>query len=196
MKLVWKGKLTKDKGFPKADIPKNAKVFLGEESSWHIYIIVILILILGVVLLKIKLNYFDGLRMKRIGYLIGLALALVFLVVHELIHGLSCPRDSTVNYYYSIYGITCYPLDPMTRNRYIFMALAPAVILGFIPLIIWIFMPVKFVMINSILFTFSLSGLFGSTADIYNLLKALIKVPKESFIQAFGSKVYWFSNFK
>ena len=87
MKLVWKGKLTKDKGFPVVEIPKDAKVFLGEESSWYIYIIGILILILGVVLLKIKLHYFDGLRMKRIGYLIGLALAVLFLVVHELIHG-------------------------------------------------------------------------------------------------------------
>lgn len=172
MKLVWKGKLTKDKGFPKADIPKDAKVFLGEENSWHIYIIGILIFILGIALLKIKLNYFYGLRMKRIGYLIGLGLAVLFLVIHELIHGLSCPRDSTVNYYYSIYGITCYPLDPMNRNRYIFMAIAPAVILGFIPLIIWIFMPVRFVMINSILFTFSLGSLGGSSADIYNLLKA------------------------
>lgn len=121
-------------------------------------------------------------------------IAVLFLVIHELIHGLSCPRDSTVNYYYCIYGITCYPLDPMNRNRYIFMAIAPAVILGFIPLIIWIFMPVRFVMINSILFTFSLGSLGGSSADIYNLLKALIKVPKESFIQASGSKVYWFSN--
>ena len=102
MKLVWKGKLTKDKGFPKADIPKDAKVFLGEENSWHIYIIGILIFILGIALLKIKLNYFYGLRMKRIGYLIGLGLAVLFLVIHELIHGLSCPRDSTVNYYYSI----------------------------------------------------------------------------------------------
>lgn len=194
MKLVWKGKLTKDKGFPKANIPKDAKVFLGEENSWHIYIIGILIFILGIVLLKIKLNYFQGLRMKRIGYLIGLGLAVLFLVIHELIHGLSCPRDSTVNYYYSIYGITCYPLDPMNRNRYIFMAITPAIILGFIPLIIWIFMPVRFVMINSILFTFSLGSLGGCTADLFNLLKALIKVPKESFIQASGSKVYWFSN--
>lgn len=194
MKLVWKGKLTKDKGFPKANIPKDAKVFLGGESSWHIYIIGILIFILGIALLKIKLNYFYGLRMKRIGYLIGLGLAVLFLVIHELIHGLSCPRDITVNYYYSIYGITCYPLEPMNRNRYIFMAIAPAVILGFIPLIIWILMPVRFVMINSILFTFSLGSLGGSSADIYNLLKALIKVPKESFIQASGLKVYWFSN--
>ena len=194
MKLVWKGKLTKDKGFPKANIPKDAKVFLGEENSWHIYIIGILIFILGIVLLKIKLNYFQGLRMKRIGYLIGLGLAVLFLVIHELIHGLSCPRDSTVNYYYSIYGITCYPLDPMNRNRYIFMAITPAIILGFIPLIIWIFMPVRFVMINSILFTFSLGSLGGCTADLFNLLKALIKVPKESLIQASGSKVYWFSN--
>ncbi len=193
MKLVWKGKLTKDKGFPKPEIPKDAKVFLGDENSWYIYIIGIAILILGIVLLKFKLNYFEGLRMKRIGYLIGLALAFLFMAVHELIHGLSCPRGSTVNYYYSIYGITCYPLSPMTRNRYIFMAIVPAVILGLIPLVIWIFMPVKFVMTNSILFTFSLGSLGGSAADLYNILKTSIKVPKNSYIQASGTKVYWFA---
>lgn len=194
MKLVWKGKLTKDKGLPKPEIPKDAKVFLGEESSWHIYIIGIAIFILAFVLIKIKQSYIQGLQMKRIGYLIGFALALLFLVVHELIHGLSCPRDCTVNYYYSIHGITCYPLDSMTRNRYVFMTIAPAVFLGFIPMIIWIFIPVKFVMLNSIMFTFSLGNLGVSAADLYNLLKALIKAPKESLIQASGAKVYWFKN--
>lgn len=175
-------------------MPKDAKVFLGEESSWYIYVIVIVILILASVLIKIKQNYIQGLQMNRIGYLIGFALTLPFLVIHELVHGLSCPRNCTVNYYYSIHGITCYPLDPMTRNRYVFMAIAPAVVLGFIPIIIWIFIPVKFVMFNSIMFAFSLGNLFGSVADLYNLLKALIKAPKESFIQASGENVYWFKN--
>lgn len=194
MKLVWKGKLTKDKGLPKPEIPKDSKVFLGEESSLYIYIMGIAILILAFVLIKIKQNYIQGLQMKRIGYLIGIALTFLFLVVHELIHGLCCPKNCTVNYYYSIHGITCYPLNPMTRNRYIFMAITPAIFLGFIPMIIWIFIPVRFVMLNSILFTFSLGSLGGSAADLYNILKALIKAPKESFIQASGAKVYWFKN--
>lgn len=165
---------------------------MGEESSWYIYILVIAILILAFVLIKIKQNYVQGLQMNRIGYLIGFILTLLFLVVHELVHGLSWPRNCTLNYCYSIQGITCYPLDPMTRNRYVFMAIAPAVILGLIPIIIWIFIPTKFVMLNSIIFAFSLGNLFGSVADLYNLLKALIKAPKKSFVQASGAKVYWF----
>jgi len=71
------------------------------------------------------------------------------------------------------------------------MAMAPAILLGFIPMIIWIFIPVKFIMLNSIIFSFSWASLSVSAADIYNAIKAL-KLPKESFIQASGTKVYWF----
>jgi len=117
----------------------------------------------------------------------------MFLIIHELIHGLSCPKNCVVNYYYSAHGISAYPLSPMSRNRYIFMAMAPAILLGFIPMIIWIFIPVKFIMLNSIIFSFSWASLSVSAADIYNAIKAL-KLPKESFIQASGTKVYWFVN--
>ena len=72
------------------------------------------------------------------------------------------------------------------------MALAPALFLGLIPMIAWVFIPVKFVMMSTIIFGSSWICLSASTADIYNALKALAKAPKDSFVQASGAKVYWF----
>lgn len=195
MKLIWKGRLNDNKELPKPKLPKDAKVFLGEETSGLIYIIIIAIIVLAIVLIQIKQNYMQGFEMNRKGNLIGFILSVLFLVVHELIHGLSCSKDCIVNYYYSRQGIISFPLDSMTRNRYIFMSISPAVILGFVPMIIWIFIPVQFVTLNSIIFAFSLGSLFGSSANLNNLIKALIKAPKESFIQISGEKVYWFENY-
>lgn len=125
------------------------------------------------------------------GFWIGIALSVLFLIIHELIHGLTCPQNCVVYYYYSIYGITAYPLSPMSRNRYIFMAISPAIFLGVIPMIIWFFIPVNFIMLNSIMFTLSWTNLSVSASDIYNSIKAL-KIPKESLIQASGTNIYWF----
>lgn len=37
MRLVWKGKLNKNKGFPTPDIPSNAVAFLGENKPTELY---------------------------------------------------------------------------------------------------------------------------------------------------------------
>lgn len=193
MKFVWKGKLNKDEGFPTTDLPANAKMFLGEEKSTSYIPIIIAILSFGIIVFKTKQRFVSDLLINPKSLWIGIALAVLFLIVHEIIHGLSCPKNCVVNYYYSIHGITAYPLSPMSRNRYIFMAMCPAIFLGFIPMIIWIFIPAKFVIINSIIFSFSWVSLSVSVADIYNSIKAL-KLPKNSLIQASGAKGYWFTN--
>jgi len=54
MKLVWKGKLNKEKGFPTTDLPDNAMVFLGEENLTSYIPIVVATLAFGIIVFKIK----------------------------------------------------------------------------------------------------------------------------------------------
>jgi len=54
MKLVWKGKLNKEKGFPITDLPDNAMVFLGEENLTSYIPIVVATLAFGITIFKIK----------------------------------------------------------------------------------------------------------------------------------------------
>lgn len=190
MRLFWKGKLTKDKGFPKIEMPEDSIAFLGEKSSSYIAEI-IGVLLFGLVIFKAKQKLMPGLMFTTRGLWLGMGLAVLSLIIHELIHGLACPKDCSVNYYYSIYGITAYPLSAMTRNRYIFVALAPATILGFLPMVLWTMIPARFIMSNSIIFSFSWISLSTSVADIHNAIRAL-KLPQNSMIQASEAKVYWF----
>ncbi len=192
MRLFWKGKLTKDKGFPQVEMPEDALAFLGERPSSYL-VEIIGVLILGIIIFKAKQRLIPGLRIKPNGLWLGMGLAILFLFVHELIHGLACPKACSVNYYYSIYGITAYPLSSMTRNRYIFVALAPATILGLLPMIIWFVLPVELIELNSIIFPFSWISLSTSVADIHNARRAL-KLPRDSMIQASGRKVYWYKD--
>lgn len=195
MRLVWKGKLTEENSFPNIRIPEDSEILLGdEEMSWKDYIAIIPILIIGTLSFIIKDKYISVIEVSMTGFLIGLGLSILFLVVHELIHGLFCTKNCQVNYYYSIYGITCYPLKALNRNRYITMALAPFFLLGILPLVVWFFIPTKLVMTNSILYSLMFINLSATTVDIRNAITALIKAPKRSFIQASGSKVYWFRN--
>lgn len=195
MKLVWKGRLTEKNSLPNTNVPNNSKILLEDEDlSWKDYIAIIPILIIGVLSFLFKDKYISVLEVNINGMLIGIALGVLFLVVHELIHGLFCTKNCQVNYYYSIYGITCYPLEHLSRNRYILMALAPLVFLGILPLLVWFFIPSKFTMINSILYSFMFINLSVTTVDIRNAVTALIKAPRDSFIKASGNKVYWFEN--
>lgn len=57
MKLVWKGKLNKDEGFPTTDLPDNAKMFLGEEKSTSYIPIIIAILSFGIIVFKTKQRF-------------------------------------------------------------------------------------------------------------------------------------------
>lgn len=54
MKLVWKGKLNKEKGFPITDLPDNAMVFLGEENLTSYIPIVVATLAFDIIVFKIK----------------------------------------------------------------------------------------------------------------------------------------------
>lgn len=100
MKLVWKGKLTEKNPFPKTKLPENSKILLGDkELSWKDYIVIIPILIIGTLSLMFKDKYISVIEVNMIGFLIGLGLSILFLIVHELIHGLFCTKNCQVNCY-------------------------------------------------------------------------------------------------
>jgi len=190
MTLQWKGKLTEDTAFVYPDLPENAKPFLDSKSSWYMYLLIVPILVLAYIGIQIRLRYVDGVMFSRGALFCGVALAIPFLCIHELLHALCCPKGSVVNMYWSTAGISLIPTCPIKKNRYIIMALLPTLVLGIVPIMAWLCIPTMNVTLGSIIFAFSIGSLSMSIGDIFNVLVALKKMAKESMLVTSGTQIY------
>lgn len=192
MKLQWKGKLTEHNSFTYSELPQNAKPLLDGASSWKMYLGVIPILVLAYVGIKIKLHLVEGVIFARWPLLIGIGLALVFVVVHELIHAICCPKDATIWIYWTSAGIAAVPTCPLTKRRYIFVALMPTLILGIVPFIVWLLLPGLNVTLSSIFFTFSIGSMGMCVSDVYNGILATQKMPAGSVLITSDNNCFFF----
>lgn len=190
MTLQWKGKLTEENSFVYPDLPENAKPFFDSESNWRVYLLIIPVLALAYVGIQIRLRYVDGVMFSREALFCGVVLAIPFLLVHELLHALCCPKGSVVNMYWSTAGISVIPTCPIKKNRYIIMALLPTLALGIFPLLIWLCIPAMNVTLGSIIFAFSIGSLSMSIGDIFNVLVAMRKMTRVSLLVTSGTQSY------
>lgn len=192
MKLKWKGKLSEENAFVYPDLPENAKPFSDNNSSWQMYSLIAPVLVMAYIGIQIRLKYVDGIMYSRGALFCGVALAIPFLFVHELLHAICCPRGSIVNVYWSTAGISLIPTCPIKKQRYIIMALLPTLVLGIIPFLIWLFIPAMDVTIGSIIFAFSIGSLSMSIGDMFNVLIALKKMNHESYLITSAMQIYFF----
>lgn len=116
MKLIWKGKMTSDNLFVSKDMPDNAQILLGEKNTWLAYLLVVPILAIAYAGIVIRRPYVVGIAFNKIALFVGVGLSLVFLVVHELIHALCCPRDTTIFVYLTSAGISCVPACSLKKT--------------------------------------------------------------------------------
>ncbi len=192
MKLIWKGKMTTDNLFIPDNIPDSAKMLSSEKFTWLAYLLVVPILAIAYAGIVIRRPYVVGIAFNKIAFFIGVGLSIVFLVVHELIHALCCPRDTTVFVYLTSSGIGCVPACGLKKNRYLLVALMPTIVLGVIPFIIWICFPGMNVIISSILFAFSIGSLSMCVGDIYNAFLAALKMNRRSVLVTSKTDVYYY----
>lgn len=190
MTLQWKGKLTEENSFVYPDLPENAKPFFDSKSSWCMYLLIVPVLALAYIGIQIRLRYVDGVMFSRGALFCGVVLAIPFLFVHELLHALCCPKGSVVNMYWSTAGISLIPTCPIKKKRYIIMALLPTLVLGIVPLVVWLCITSMNVTLGSIIFAFSIGSLSMSIGDIFNVLVALKKMTRESLLVTSGTQSY------
>lgn len=63
--------------------------------------------------------------------------------------------------------------------------------LGIVPLLIWVLIPSRYVMLNSIWFTLSSGNLASAVIDLYTLAQVISQTPKGSSIIQSGFKCYY-----
>ncbi len=192
MKLIWKGKMTSDNLFVPKNIPDNAKMLSSEKYAWLTYLLVVPILAIAYAGIVIRRPYVVGIAFNKIALFVGVGLSLVFLVVHELIHALCCPRGTTVFFYLTSAGISCVPACSLKKSRYLLIALMPTIVLGVIPFVIWMCVPSMNVIISSVLFAFSIGSLSMCVGDIYNAILVALKMNRHSVLVTSKTNIYYY----
>lgn len=121
------------------------------------------------------------------GYLIGLVLSIVCMVPHEMLHALCFKGD--VYMYSNLRQGMLFVIGPedMSKGRFIFMSLLPALVLGVLPMAIALVDPRQIWAAVFGVFSFSMAS-----GDFYNVFNALTQMPKGSRTYLHGFNSYWY----
>lgn len=118
---------------------------------------------------------------------LGAVCTVLVLFPHEIIHGLCFKGD--VYLYTNLKQGMLFVVGPedMTKTRFVMMSLAPNIVFGFIPLILFFIFPnVPFL------------GVFGAISigcgagDYMNVINAIIQMPKGALTYLYGFHSYWY----
>ncbi|MCL1787401.1 MAG: DUF3267 domain-containing protein [Defluviitaleaceae bacterium] len=82
-------------------------------------------------------------------------------------------------------------MQPISKARFIWLSLFPNIVLGWLPLAVWAFMPFHPVLSNG-LFVFGMLATVCGAGDYYNAYNAARQMPKGSMQQLSGMNSYWF----
>jgi Putative zincin peptidase len=182
-------KLLKD-GWRKLKEPKSLMGQVALSIPFMIINFLISQLIIGIFMSEILSVTIEDTEDLKYAYLIILAISIVLIVVHELIHLLFIPnfiKSDNTYIGFTYFGGYVYTTEALTKYRLCLIYIAPFVFLSIIlnaisgalglyniPLILFIYF-------NSI----------GSSVDILGLTLVLLQVPKDAYITFNGMRTYW-----
>lgn len=192
MKIIWRGKLNKISTVSTVEIPKDSAEFLKPKRTFEYYIAVIPIAVFFLFCAYIKSHFIAKVRMNLLGEIIGLLLAILLISIHELLHAICFPPEAIVEIYYNKYGLGTMSNSPISKKRFIIISILPVFVLGFIPLILWTFIPIQNITLNSICCFSAAGSLGGGTVDLFSAVNTLINVPNGMMIKTIGSKAYYY----
>ncbi len=114
------------------------------------------------------------------------ALAVGFIVslpLHEFAHAICYPKDATVWVGLCLRKLAAYAISyyPLTKKRFIVMSLAPA-ILGLVPLIGFIIVPVTMKPLLTLCIISAFMGLISPAPDYMDVVNVLRKAPKDAVV--------------
>lgn len=187
MKIKWIGKYDGN-NLPMVEVGPDAKS-LPDVTAGSAAILLPLLLIFALCV-YCKSVFLGGIAFSRVSWMTGILIGLLFFPVHEFLHAVCFPTGSNVFMFYTMHGLGTTCTTPMTRNRFIFVNLFPSMILGLIPLTLYMVIPHTYTFLSTTLCVFSLLHIGGSYVDYLNILHSL-KLPKKATIQISGAKIYW-----
>lgn len=118
-------------------------------------------------------------------------LTTLYMVLHEIIHGIAMKMCGTKKVKYGFTGLYAFAgsEDYYDKKSYIFIALAPVVLWGIVLGIINIFVPTEWFWVVYIIQVINLSGAAG---DLFVTVK-FSRLPKDILVKDYGVRMHVFS---
>lgn len=199
MKLVYKGKFSNNEQLPKSILPENAVKFREPDSLGkfllHSLVFAIPVFIIAIIFSGIKSAVYNSPAISYTEGTYGILLTLVALLPHELLHAVLSPKEAAVELWYSLkHGaafVCC--VAPVSRARFILRSLLPNLVLGLLPLIMWMFVPPSLDWLHKNLYSFAVFNLLCGIGDYLNTFNAFTQVPRNGIVQNSGINSYWYA---
>ena len=186
MKLIYKGKFNGDENtLPMGEHEPGAVQFKEPQSMKKLAIVmnaaafVIAVVCMAGVVLR------GG--MQPYAWIGGSLLALAALFPHEFLHAVCFQGEVEMYTNFKQGSLFVVGTERMSKARFVFMSLLPNVVLGFIPYIIFLFVPQW-----SLLGVFGAVGISGGAGDYMNVFNALTQMPKGAKTYMHGFHSYWY----
>ncbi|MDE7310124.1 MAG: DUF3267 domain-containing protein [Eubacterium sp.] len=194
-RIEWKGIIKNPSDYQKGFLANNAKKLntpktLNEMMIKALPFVMPSILIIFIVMF-LKTTYAGRPVVAPAAVILGFAVSIVALLIHEFLHAIVYPSKATVVIgvvpkQFAAVALASYPLK---RSRFILMCLLPY-LLGIIPILLFCVSPAADLGINGFLFGLSIMGLTSPYVDSYNVYQVLRQTSKSDSIQFYGDELY------
>ena len=185
MRLIFKGPYTTDDRLPHEEIKKhdNAVKFKEFEDTAHFLLKINLVSFLLLAFTMGTFHYLAGITNISLS---GVLLIFISMIPHEFIHASFFKR--TAYLYLHKYALIITGTEPMTKWRYIMMAVTPSIIFGFIPFLLFVLNPEL-----TIMGTFGAISIPMCLGDFYNAYNCYRQVPTDGYCFMNKQNTYWFT---
>lgn len=160
---------------PQAELPEDAVKFREPRNFFELTAasLPFLIPVAGLLFLCLRLK---GVSLGEMSSLPGVILATAAVVPHELLHAIALPKGSDVSFWYypEAFVFFVHSTASVAKRRFILMSLLPALVLGVLPLFLWLLVPAQIRWLSRFLLTFSAFGLLYGAGDSVNAFNAAV----------------------
>lgn len=195
--IIWKGFTKPDFVFQPEPLPRNSiRINIPDNNMQKSFLFAIPFIIIVLLVLHLKELVYKEFPIDRPYAALGMGLGILFCVVHEFLHAIVYPRN-----YKAYIGIIPKKImfymscsAPLKRGRFVLMSLMP-MILGIIPLLLFIMSPLEHKVLNAILWPMAMIGLVSPCPDYLNVYYVLKEAASGSYVQDGEDGLYWFAKF-
>lgn len=199
-KIIWKGILKNIGDVPKRDVSENAVKIKNANLLTGLICGALFFIVLGIILRSLFISmkcYLYGMDEAEVHCWVwaGLVLALATLPLHEYLHIIALPRhfEKYVWLAPKAGAVMCTYTEPISKKRWIFMALLPNIVVAFISLLIWTIIPIQNNTVSDIFINFINYSLICGSGDFASIFQVATRIPNKMMIQDVGADVYWFN---
>ena len=174
------------------DLKKNKKAALLVNALAIIIGVALAIIGHFIVPITTLFSMDSGITMYMLRLLVLAISLILYIILHELVHGIAMKICGTKKVKYGFTGLYAFAgsNDYYDKISYIFIALAPIVVWGIILAVINIFVPAEWFWV---VYFIQLSNLSGAAGDLYVTVK-FSKMPRDILIFDYGVGMKVFSN--